>query len=431
MNNDNDHLEDLSALSGELLVSEQDLFVLDYISHLLTQSAFDLDTVLYTIVKTTAERVRVKASALRLLEPGTDRLVMKAVYGLSKRFLAEAPSYDTESRFQRLIEAGGVFQIYNVEQEPDYPFAQSALAEGIRGLLAVGLYQDEKIIGALSVYTEAPNTFSPSDIRILRVIANQAAVAIQLAQFHKAQMEKEWLDRELALAAEIQQGILPEAMPDLPGYQIAARAQPWEQVSGDFYDFINLPAQNLGIAIGDVSGKGIPAALLMFTVRMALRAHVEHEYAVSEIMRRVNRALHRDTGAEQFATLFYGVLNRPQRIFTYVNASQNPPLLFRGDQVISLEIGGLPVGVLADATFEMDFVVLQPGDLLVLYTDGYTEITGSESEMFGEERLIALVREHRDRDPEAIIRVLEGAVTAYMGASIHGDDRTIVVLKVV
>lgn len=412
------------------IVAHEGLIALDAISQLLTISAFDLDKLLDEIVRTTAERLQVKASALRLVDVQTGRLVLKAVYGLSRQFLNEGPAFDTESRFQQLIRNGGKLEILDVSQEPDLHFSKASLTEGICSLLAVGLYQDDEVIGALSVYTEVPHHFAEPEVRTLRVMANQAVVALQLAHLHKAQMEKDWLVRELDLAANIQARILPTRMPILEGMRLAGWGRPWTQVGGDLYDFMELPEGNLGIAIGDVSGKGVPAALLMFTVRMALRAHVEHEYAVREIMRRVNRALYRDTQAEQFATLFYGVLNVPGRVFTYVNASHNPPLLFRDDEIIPLEVGGLPVGMFAEEVYEEEAVQLMAGDLLVFYTDGYTDVSGADGDIFGEERLYACLRAHRHDEPEQIIRALEQKVSAFIHASDHGDDRTMVVLKI-
>lgn len=410
--------------------AQEGLVALDSISQLLTVSAFDLETLLNGIVRTTAERLRVKASALRLVDEATGLLVLKAVHGLSPQFLAEGPVFDTESRFQQLIRGGGVLEIPDVSQEPDLHFTQATLAEGICSLLSVGLYWDDQVIGALSVYTEAPYRFTEPEVWTLRVIANQAVVAVRLAQLHQAQMDKEWLERELDLAADIQTRVLPKRMPTLAGMHIAGWSEPWEQVGGDFYDFIELPEGNLGIAIGDVSGKGFPAALLMFTVRMALRAHVEREYDVREIIRRVNRALYRDTQPNQFATLFYGVLNVPTRGFTYVNASHDPPLLLRGDEILTLETGGLPVGMFPDQTYQEEAVQLQPGDLLVFYTDGYTDVAGADNEVFGAERLRRCLRRHRHEDPEQIIQALEQAVTAFIETSDHGDDRTMVVLKI-
>ena len=406
------------------------LVALDVISQLLTVSAFDLPMLLNEIVRITAERLHVKASALRLVDEETGQLVLQAVHGLSPRFLTEGPVFDTESRFQRLIQNRGLLDIHDVRQEPDLHFSQATLAEGISSLLATGLYWDDQIIGALSVYTETPHHFTESEVRTLRVMANQSVVAFRMAQLHEAQMQKEWLERELDLASDIQAQILPEAIPPLEGMHLVGWSQPWEQVGGDFYDFITLPEDNLGIAIGDVSGKSIPAALLMFTVRMALRAHVEHEYAVSKIMHLVNRALYRDTQLNQFATLFYGVLHVPTRRFTYVNASHNPPLLLRGDKILTLETGGLPVGMLPEETYEEEAVQLLPGDLLVFYTDGYTDIAGEGDDVFGEERFHQYLQEHRHEDAEQLIQTLEQIVSTYLDASDHGDDRTLVVLKV-
>jgi len=291
-------------------------------------------------VRTTALHMNLKASAVRLIDSETGELVIHAVHGLSDEFLSLSPRFDIQSRFRRLIANSGVLQVENLNSEPDLDFIEAAGKAGISSLLAVGLYGDDELIGALSVYTRKRHAFTPTEVDSLRVIANQVSLAIKLARLYEVEAEKERLEHELSLAAQIQKRVLPAEAPKIPGFKIACLYTPWEETGGDFYDFIELPGGNLGIAVGDVSGKGIWSALLSLEVRTALRAHAEHEYSIGEIIARVNQTLYRDTEAEQFATLSYGVLNQTTRTFTYVTALCPPPILVRNGVITELNTDG-------------------------------------------------------------------------------------------
>lgn len=412
-------------------VSVQDtLTTVDAIGRLLTESAFELQPLLNEIVSLTAQEMKLKASALRLIEEGTGELVLSAVHGLSERFLSEGPRFDNQSRFKRFIANGGVLKVADVRDEPDLNFSEAALAEGICSMLAVGLYQDGELAGALSVYTSNYHDFTDREIQNLSVIANQVAIAIKIARLYEAEAEKDRLQRELLLAAEIQRKVLPSRNPQIPGFEFATFYEAWEEIGGDFFDFIELPHGNLGIAVGDVSGKGIWAALLMFVVRTALRAHAEHEYAMREIMSWVNKSLYADTEAEQFATLAYGVLNVPDRRFTYVNASHVPPLLVRKGRIYPLEKGGLPVGITPKANYDEEVVQLESSDVLVFYSDGYTEVFSADDEMFGDARLWNCILENAHEPPERLIQLIEAELHGFLGSSDQGDDRTLVVMRV-
>lgn len=417
-------------VSTEYRQIRDELAAVDEVSKLLTASELDPDALLTEIVRTTAKEMGMKASVIRLFDPETRELAIKAVHGLSEHFLDEQSVRETKKRFARLIENDGIIMIGDVRSDPDLTLSKAAEKEGISSLLAVGLSRDGKTVGALSVYTEKPHTFTVSEVQALRVIANQASVALELSYLHEERMEKEWLERELGIAGELQANFLPKEMPDVPGFDIRGSSRSWEEIGGDFFDFIDHPEHNLGIAIGDVSGKGIPAALLMFMVRTALRAHSEHEYSISEIIRRVNYALHRDTKSEQFATLFYGVLNAPNKVLTYVNAGHNPPLLFRRGKVKTLQVGGAPVGLLGLSAYEQQAVALQSGDVLVIYTDGYAEITGLEDDGVEDELFVKVLRAHLDLNADGIIAAVERSLGKALDMAEHGDDRTMIVVKV-
>lgn len=421
--NSTKHPHDQATVSGALAT-------VDYIGGLLTASGFDLDQLLQEVVRTAALHMDLKGSAVRLIDPRSGELVIRAVYGLSDEFLSLSPRIDIQSRFRRLIANGGELQVVDLSREPDLDFADAAAKAKISSLLAVGLYRDDELIGALSVYTKKRHEFTPAEVDSLRAIATQVSLAIKLARLYESEAEKERLERELSLAAEIQKRVLPADAPQIPGFKIACRYVPWEETGGDFYDFVELGGSNLGIVVGDVSGKGIWAALLSLVVRTALRAHAEYEYAIGEIIARVNQSLYQDTEAEQFATLSYGVLNYTSGMFTYVTALCPPPILVRDGEVAELDTHGLAVGVLPDQTYDQAVINLEPNDLLVFYSDGYSEVFNKAGEMFGDDQVQACVLANAHLDPDEVIDKLETAVQTFLDDSGHGDDRTIVVVAV-
>lgn len=416
------------TFSDDQATASKALATVDYLSGLLTASEFDVNLLLDEAVRLAAGHMKLKASAIRLIDPGSGELVVHAVYGLSDWFLSEGPRYGLESRFRRLIDNGGLLQVENVAHEADLRFSEAALREGVGSLLAVGLVADGALIGALSVYSARPHRFTPTQIESFRAIANQVSVAIELARLHEVQAEKERLEHDLELAGEIQKRVLPAEAPKIPGFTIACHYEPWEQVGGDFYDFIELPLGNFGIVVGDVSGKGIWASLLSFVARTAVRAHAEHEYSIGEIVSRVNQTLYEDTEAEQFATLAYGVLNVTDRMFTYVTALCPPPLLVRNGKISELDTEGLAVGVLPNQKYRQKFFRFAPGDLLVMYSDGYSEVFNEGGEMFGDERVAKCILENSHLEPQALIEKLEDEIEGFLDESDHGDDRTIVVV---
>jgi sigma-B regulation protein RsbU (phosphoserine phosphatase) len=201
-------------------------------------------------------------------------------------------------------------------------------------------------------------------------------------------------------------------------------------VGGDFYDFINVSEDHLGIAIGDAQGKGMPGALLMATVRSALRTQIENSYTTQEIMYRVNNSFCRDTRVTNFVTLFYGALNTKSGLLTFTNAGHSPPLLFRGDSVQRLEAGGLVVGIQRDWDYSERQIALVAGDVIVLYTDGAVECMNRRDEMFGTERLIEAAKESLDRSASEINDRLYSVLRSFLEGGALQDDLTLLVLKV-
>ncbi len=243
------------------------------------------------------------------------------------------------------------------------------------------------------------------------------------------------LESELETARKIQEKLLPHKMPQLPGFEIAGTSIPSKQVGGDYFDFLDLGKDRLGIAIADVSGKGIPAALLMANLQASLHAQTLETEKVAEVAIRINNLLVKSTDINMFVTFFYGLMDRNKSTFTSTNAGHNPPILLRVDQTMErLEDGGLVLGFLPDQKYEQQTTTLQPGDVLVLYTDGITEARTPDEEavgekLFGEDRLVRVIEENAFLSAREIQSAILQAVSAHTKNTPQGDDITLVIIK--
>ena len=243
----------------------------------------------------------------------------------------------------------------------------------------------------------------------------------------------EQLASHLETAAVIQQNLIPKKAPDLPGFEIAGFLRSSMTVSGDFYDFIPLEDNRLGIAIADVRGKGIPAALLMVMIRTILRLICREETSPAAALKRINDLLAIDTDPDLFATMVYGILDSAAMTFTYSSAGHCYPLHLKngGTEVDELEVGGMILGTFDYATFESETISLVPDDEILLYTDGVTEAERKSDETFyGEERLSALLQSNSDQSAEMFCQTIETTLFDFSGTDHRDDDVTIVVIKV-
>jgi serine phosphatase RsbU (regulator of sigma subunit) len=248
-------------------------------------------------------------------------------------------------------------------------------------------------------------------------------------------MERERLERELETARQIQEKLLPHEMPQLPGFEIAGTSLPSQQVGGDYFDFLDMGTGQLGIAIADVSGKGIPAALLMANLQASLHAQVIKKGSVAVVASRMNNLLVKSTDTHMFATFFYGILDQIKSTFTSTNAGHNPPLLFGVDGKIKrLEAGGLVLGFLPDQKYSQQTVKIKQGEVIILFTDGITEAAGTSSEkisenLFGEERLIEVIRASLAMSASEIQAAILQAISDHTANVPQFDDITLVVIK--
>lgn len=301
-----------------------------------------------------------------------------------------------------------------------------------RSEMIVPLMAEGYLVGVFNLESDRADAFSQRDLRLLTVFGNQAAVAIQRAWLHDQAIEKRRLEEEIGIARRIQRRLLPAADPVVPGFDIAAFNYPSREVSGDLYDFVQIVDGQLGILIGDVAGKGVPAGIIMATFRAGLRAEVRNNYAISVVLSRVNRLLWESIEETAFVTAVYGVLDLKRRRLTYSNAGHNPPLLIRaGGDAEWLEEGGTILGRFPDAVYREQTIDLETGNLVAFYTDGITEAQAPSGEMFGEDRLVAVLSEREANESSRSLcqRILE-AVRSHCRGVHADDDLTVVLLQV-
>jgi sigma-B regulation protein RsbU (phosphoserine phosphatase) len=280
--------------------------------------------------------------------------------------------------------------------------------------------------------SEAP--YSPNDIRLLESIAGQMGLAIEnarlLASLAAEAANRERINRELEIAREVQERLFPQKFPPIPGLDCAGYCRPARGVGGDYYDFLQLADGRLGIAIGDVSGKGIAAALLMASLQASLRGQtMAGIHDLSALMKNVNRLVYEASTSNRYATFFYGEYDLASRVLTYVNGGHNAPVVLRGDEVLHLETGGPVVGLLPGAVYAEGRTQLQPGDIFIGYTDGISEAPNEAEEEWEEERFLVAARQASAEDAASMIRSIFRAADAFTGAAKQFDDMTLLVVK--
>lgn len=294
-----------------------------------------------------------------------------------------------------------------------------------------------KLLGFVSLGPKkSEEPYSGTDLKLLQSVATQTGLALENSQLTAViaadAAQRERLNRELEIAREVQERLFPQTLPPIAGLDYCGACRPAQGVGGDYYDFLALPDGRLGIAIGDVSGKGIAAALLMASLQASLRSQaISGPAELDTLMRNVNRLVYEASASNRYATFFYAQYHPPMRRLDYVNAGHNAPMVFRRDAtVVRLEDGGPVVGLLRNAPYQRSSVMLQPGEILLLFTDGISEAMTAGNEEWGEERLIEAMKECDALPAAEIVRTLLAAADKFVAGAKQYDDMTLVAVKV-
>jgi len=296
--------------------------------------------------------------------------------------------------------------------------------------IAVPILRNERALGALNLESDHLNAFDKNDLEVLQFFADEAAIALEKAMLHRQLLEKKLLDKQLQIAREMQMGLLPVEDPDLPGYDIAGICVPAEGVGGDYYDYLQLAHGNLGLAVADVSGHGIASAMIMTAFRGLLRTNTHGKLDPARISRKINGLLPEFTGDSHFITAIYGVLNSTNDEVTFVSCGHPSPFLLHLDgRVESLQFNGPAMGIFEKTNYVNETIELTPGDILVIYTDGVTELENPEGEAFEVERLIDIVTKNRALKAAELVQLIIQETQAFSGYQTYEDDFTLVIAK--
>jgi serine phosphatase RsbU (regulator of sigma subunit)/putative methionine-R-sulfoxide reductase with GAF domain len=396
------------------------------------QSFDELDDVLAAIVQIPLLIAEVDRCAI-WLKQSADLFEPQAAHGFDPANLEFFYQYPLRNQkvkaARRLDQTRAPIIIVNAPNDYRLP-AELVSGLALHTLLLLPLIAHGDMLGIMLVTFTSPAAIREESIRLITGIGHQAAVAIESKYLYDQKTQQERLAHELALAHDIQAKLIPSHLPAPPGWEVAAFWCSADEVGGDFYDFIEVTPHQLGIVIADVAGKGMPAALYMALTRSLLRAIGPGQTDPATVLARVNQLLVPDTQRGTFVSLFYAILNTQTGALTYANAGHNPPLLIRADgQTEALYTQGLVLGIQLHLEPQVDQRYLSPGDGVVFYTDGVTEVFDASAALFGEERLKLILQENWAQGPQAVVEKVREAVNAFSATALPTDDFTLLVLR--
>lgn len=367
----------------------------------------------------------------------TDAYVMVAPYCLEDQLLLKIRySASTFGLTTLLVQQKRPLEFYDLETNSLFahlPVAEKVALKKTDTALAVPLLVKEKLVGMLLLGNKkSGDYFSPEDLDFFATLSAPLAVAVENARLYKEELEKHEMEKELDVARQIQEKLVSQDLPKFPGIDLSATYVPSKQVSGDIYLIVPMDGHRLVLAVGDVSGKGVPAALLMATVRASLMTMVEEKLPPHQIVSRLNRLVFENTDSRHFVTFFFGLYDSASRKLSYVNAGHNPPVYFSPNgNCRELHEGGLFLGMFSENRYEAGQLILEPGAPIILYTDGVTEAENHSEEQFGVQRLTDLVQAHRQLPAEELSEKILNGLRQFCDGRELGDDVSLVILKAV
>ena len=400
--------------------------------------SLDLQEVLRLVMDTLDSLIPYDAAGIYVLECVRHRTQANESHDGVKVFHAEAVrGYDTDEMAELRLKVGEGIIGYvaqtgepvicpDVRNDPRYVNARKET----RSEMVAPIISNDEVIGVFDLESDELNAYTEDDLEVLMLLASQVAIIIEKALLHEQLLQKKRLEAQLEVARHVQLELLPERDPRLDGFDISAYNFSTEEVSGDYYDFVNIYDDHLGIVIADVSGKGVPAALLMAFLRASLRAAIHIGYAPNISMAKVNYLLWESIENNQFVTAFYGVLDATNKTLAFANAGHNPPLLLdKEGQARFIERGGFPLGMFKDARYYEYYLPIESEQIFVLYTDGLTEAIGPDGSEYGRERLVKAIREGSHLRARDLIQFVYSDVLEWTGGRGSDDDVTLVIVK--
>jgi serine phosphatase RsbU (regulator of sigma subunit) len=420
------------ALAGEVLDKYRELHLLYRLSERLIASPKP-EVIGQVALSEVCSASQSSRGLVALAQPGEGTFEVIARCGCSYNLKPEA--YQSDRLIGKVILSGNA-EISNHLPADEYLEDED---QEIISLMCAPLKAENRVFGIFILIGDPSRAFTAGDLKLLNAIAMQTAPAIEIAHLHQIELEKAWLERDLQMAQKVQSGLLPSQMPTLPGWQVAAFWQPAHVVSGDLYDFIHLPNNQLGLIVADVTDKGMPAALLMANARSVLRgvaASAAHSGwdSPGRLLSQVNDVLSEEMPMDMFVTCLLAVLNPETGHVRYANAGHNPPYLCNAAQgAVELRATGLPLGIFADLEYEEKETYLHSGDSLLMYSDGLVEAHDPQRVMFGFPRLhrvLTSLPKNARLDSEALLVYLMETLTEFTSPGWEQeDDITMVAIR--
>jgi len=409
----------------------------------LVAGEFSLQEVLDRLAEAAVKIVGVKACSIRLLDEEAGDLKMRSTYGLSEEYRNKG----VVSKDDPVIEsafAGEAVVLDDMRVDGRVKYKDATIKEGLVSQLTVAMHFKGRDMGVLRLYSPRPKHFLEDDINLARAVASQCAVAITNARLYAKALEGARMAEQVRLAGVIQRRMIPEKAPKIRGLDIAATYIPCFDVGGDLYGFHRLTENSIDVAIADVIGKGIPAAIMMSSFRGAVKAFIDAVGAFpaycqcrsaascyKEIVNRINKMACDECRDGEFITLFDAAIDVGEMTITYCNCGHEPALLIRDGQITDLTKGGLVLGVDPEAEYETETLDLHVGDCLLFFTDGLIDAANFEGELWGKERLLESVRKVTSQSAEQMISEILGYRRRFVGLARQIDDMSMIVIRVV
>ena len=375
-----------------------------------------------------------EASSLFLLSEDKSKLILTVPTGPATAELSGKSIPSSQGLSGWVVQNKEPLLVHDVQKDPRFAGELSTSSFVTKDLICVPLINhDGKVIGALqAINRKKPEDLTEELIPVFQTLANQAAIAIENAKLQQQRIEKEIMVKELEVARTIQSGFWPKEVPNIPNYRIAGCSKPAKSVGGDYYDYIPIPnTHRWGFTVADVTGKGVPASLLMATMRASLRSHVENNNNVEDSINKVNKLIFEDSPIDKFITAVYGELDTESHTFKYVNAGHNNPYLLdvHNHKLSQLEMGGVMLGIMDPVDFDGESISLYPGNKLILFSDGIPEARNNEGDFFSDEAFEKWLLEHKHLSPSQMMMNLLKTIDAFSKGQAQSDDITLIIIE--
>ncbi len=394
--------------------------------------SLDHDELLNLVMDTLRSLLPYDAAGIYLMDTGTDNdnpyiFKSKAIRGYEISFELIEPRLKLGEGFLgRVAESGKAIISPDVSKDARY-FAARART---RSEMMAPIISNDKVIGVFDLESDRLNAYTEDDLSVLQMLTSQVAIIIEKVQLHEQLVEQKRIQAQLEIARQVQLELLPDHDPDLADFDISAYVFPTEEVSGDYYDWVEVFEDQIGITVADAVGKGIPAALLMAFLRGSIRAGVQTGYASHILLSKINNLLWDSIEDNRFVTAIYGILDTTNRTFVFANAGHNPPLLIKPDgEYRFVEYGDTPLGMFYDARYHQHFIRFEKDQVLVIYTDGITEAANAIGEEFGPDRFAKSVLAAIDQPAKKMIDHIRKDVADFTERKFLDDDGTLFIVK--